>query len=104
MTDSFFQYREHVEFSQEKANKVPLGVGDHSRTTLWCLLPGQGIKPHVHAGDHVWVVLEGEGEFLTETDTASIRPGTVLTAPAGESHGVTNSSTGNLVFLSISAG
>lgn len=104
MIDSFYQYRDHVEFNQEKANKVPLGTGAHSRTTLWCLLPGQGIKPHVHAGDHVWIVLEGEGEFLTDTDSTPIRPGTVLTAPAGGAHGVTANSSDNLVFLSISAG
>jgi len=73
--------------------------------TLWCLLPGQGIKPHVHAGDHYWVVLEGEGDYLSAgQDAVAVAPGTLLLAPAGESHGISNSGTEGLVFVSISAG
>ena len=98
-------YKEKIAYSEEKAGKVALAETDHSRSTLWCLLPGQGIVPHVHAGDHIWTVLEGEGNYLSEgQDPRPIRPGTVLVAPAGESHGVENTGTGGLVFLSISAG
>lgn len=104
MANSICNYRDHVAFNAEKAQKVQLAEGAHSRTTLWCLLPGQGIHPHVHAGDHVWIVLEGEGKFLTDTDQEQIRQGTVLTAPAGGAHGVINDSDANLIFVSISAG
>ncbi len=99
-----FDYQDKVAFSQEKANKVALGQTELSRTTLWCLLPGQQIKPHVHAGDHIWVVLEGEGNYLSDDDALPITPGKVLVVPAGKSHGVENSGSQGLVFVSVSAG
>ena len=105
MATQFWNYQENIAYSQEKANKVQLCATDHSRSTLWCLLPGQYIHPHVHAGDHIWMVLEGQGEFLQEGKAAvAIQPGTVLLAPAGDSHGVNNTGSDGLVFLSVSAG
>ena len=105
MATQFWDYQEKIAFNQDKANKVQLGASDISRATLWCLLPGQHIHPHIHAGDHIWMVLEGQGEFLQEgKEPVLIKPGTVLLAPAGDSHGVNNSSSAGLVFLSISAG
>lgn len=105
MPSEFWDYQEKIAYNQEKANKVQLGATGISRATLWCLLPGQHINPHVHAGDHIWMVLEGEGEFLQEAnEPISIQPGMVLLAPAGESHGVNNTGREGLVFLSVSAG
>ena len=105
MTTQSYDYRDKVCFSDEKANKVVLAENSHARTTLWCLKPGQHIHPHVHAGDHVWVVLEGEGLFLSEgQDNLPIGPGVILAAPAGISHGVENNGNAGLVFASISAG
>ncbi|PLY00801.1 MAG: cupin [Desulfuromonas sp.] len=98
-------YQEKIAYSEEKARKVVLEETTHSRSTLWCLLPGQRIAPHIHAGDHVWVVFEGAGHYLSEGEAPqAIAPGTILVAPAGESHGVENSGDKGLVFLSISAG
>lgn len=98
-------YQEKISYSNEKANKVVLDETDHSRSTLWCLLPGQKIAPHIHAGDHVWTVFEGSGNYLSEgADPQPIAPGIILVAPAGESHGVENTGDKGLVFLSISAG
>ena len=59
-------YRDRIAYNDTKANKVVLSEAEHARTTLWCLKPGQHIHAHVHAGDHVWVILEGEGLFLSE--------------------------------------
>ena len=98
-------YQEKVAYSDEKANKVVLEETGLSRSTLWCLLPGQKIVPHIHAGDHVWTVFEGAGNYLSEGAAPQpIAPGTILVAPAGESHGVENSGDKGLVFLSVSAG
>ena len=104
MPTEFWDYKDKVAFNREKANKVVLAETPHSRSTLWCLLPGQHIHAHVHAGDHIWVVLEGEGDFLSNAPPRRIAPGTVLVAPAGESHGIDNSGSQGLVFLSVSAG
>ena len=105
MTTQIWQdYREQVAYSPDKAHKVPLAETGQSRTTLWCLQPGQHIHPHVHAGDHIWVVLEGDGQFLAEGEAPRpITAGTLLVAPAGTSHGVENTGQGGLVFVSISA-
>ena len=101
----FTDYQEKISYSNEKANKVILAETEHSRATLWCLMPGQKIVPHIHAGDHIWSVFEGSGNYLSEgADPKPIAPGTILVAPAGESHGVENSGDQGLVFLSISAG
>lgn len=98
-------YQGKIVYSDEKASKVVLVETDFSRSTLWCLLPGQKIAPHIHAGDHVWTVFEGEGNYLSEgAEPQPIAPGTVLVAPAGESHGVENTGDRGLVFLSVSAG
>ena len=105
MTIQFFDYRDKINYSDEKACKVVLSECNHARTTLWCLKPGQHIHPHIHAGDHVWVVLEGEGVFLSEgQENQPVCPGTILSAPAGISHGVENTSSAGLIFASISAG
>ena len=100
-----FDYRDKITFSDEKACKTILSETLQTRTTLWCLKPGQQIHPHVHAGDHVWVVLEGTGTFLRDDGPEfAVQTGAILSAPAGTSHGVSNNGTGNLVFVSISAG
>ena len=104
MQTEFWDYKDKVAFNQEKATKVVLAETPLSRSTLWCLLPGQHIHAHVHAGDHIWVVLEGEGDFLSDNAPRRISPGTVLVAPAGQSHGIDNSGTQGLVFVSVSAG
>ena len=97
-------YKTKVAYSDEKANKVAISETALSRTTLWCLQPGQHIHPHVHAGDHIWIVLEGEGRLLGVEGEPELAPGITATLPSGEPHGVTNTGSVGLVFLSISAG
>ncbi|AMV71059.1 hypothetical protein JCM30471_28780 [Desulfuromonas carbonis] len=104
METTFWDYQDQVAYHKEKANKVQLAETPHSRTTLWCLLPGQHIHPHEHAGDHIWIVLEGEGTFLGAGGPRPVGPGTLLVAPQGRPHGVENKSQEGLVFVSISAG
>ena len=104
MENAFWDYKDKVAYDRDKANKVALGETAHSRTTLWCLLPGQHIHPHVHAGDHIWVILEGEGRFLRDGEPVPVSPGTVLVAPAGRPHGIENGGNEGLVFVSVSAG
>jgi len=89
-------------FLADQANKISLAEGAHCRVTLWCLESGQEIHPHAHAGDHVWVVEQGEGWFLQGENEVPVGPGTVLFAPAGEPHGMRAG--GRLVFVSVSAG
>lgn len=100
-----FPYQDHVRFNDSKAEKTIIAKTEHTQTSLWCLKPAQKISPHVHAGDHVWVILEGEGLFLSEGCAGiPVKPGSILSAPAGLSHGIENSGRSGLVFISVSAG
>jgi mannose-6-phosphate isomerase-like protein (cupin superfamily) len=108
METMLWNYRDKVAYDAQPA-KVVLAETAHSRTTLWCLQPGQHIHPHVHAGDHIWVVLEGTGLFLEDHDHGHgtgrpVAAGTVLVAPSGQAHGIENTGTTGLVFISVSAG
>jgi len=103
MNTTFYDYQDKVAYNKDKADKIALAETPHSRTSLWCLLPGQHIHPHVHAGDHIWIILEGSGMFLGET-TREVSAGTVLIAPGGIAHGIENTGKEGLVFVSISAG
>ena len=83
--------------------KNPVASGAHSRVTVWRLDPGDQIRPHVHAGDHVWVVTEGSGWFLTPEAEHPVGAGTLVFVPEGEPHGMRASEEG-LRFVSVSAG
>lgn len=98
-------YRDRIAYSDAGANKVVIAETAHARTTLWCLKPGQHIHAHVHAGDHVWVVLEGEGTFLSAGQPGlPVTAGSIVVAAAGISHGIDNDGSVGLVFVSISVG
>ncbi|UCD34481.1 MAG: cupin domain-containing protein [Nitrospiraceae bacterium] len=89
-------------FTDEKYYKGLLWEGNTSRIMLICLKPGQEIKPHVHKGDHIWLVLEGSGEFLcSSAEPRVIDSGKIVVAPDGADHGIRNHTKENLVFASI---
>jgi len=95
-------YKEAVNFMKEGAQKTVVAGGQHSRTTVWSVLAGQEIHPHAHDGDHLWVVVEGKGRFLTDQGQTPVSEGSIVFAPEGESHGMAADE--NLVFVSVSAG
>ncbi|HZR47407.1 MAG TPA: cupin domain-containing protein [Candidatus Manganitrophaceae bacterium] len=67
---------------------------------LYCFEPGQTQKPHAHDGeDKVYYVVEGEGLFRVGNEERSIKAQSVVLAPAGVEHGVTNRSSQRLVVL-----
>jgi len=102
MKNLIFDFEKLKKFSDEKYHKETLWEGGDSRINLMNLKPGQEIRPHVHKGDHIWVILEGSGEFLSsESGPRTITAGNIIVAPEGEDHGVRNSTDKNLVFASI---
>ncbi len=90
----------HIRFSDEKMQKVPIFDSDKMLFDLYCLQPGQFQKVHSHAGeDKVYLVLQGsavvtlgESEHILEKNESAF-------APAGVAHGVRNDSGENLVLL-----
>ncbi len=95
-------FKDAAKFSQEGPQKTVVAHGKHSRTTVWAMEPGQVIKPHDHDGDHLWVIVEGKGRFLTDATETLVEPGMIVFAPEGESHGMAADT--RLVFVSVSAG
>ena len=51
-------------FSPDKAQKIGLFRSERSMVDLYCLLPGQAQKPHIHeSSDKIYYVLEGTARF-----------------------------------------
>lgn len=70
----------------------------------WHVEPGQRIAAHVHPqGQDTWTILEGEGDYFLDNAGAARRvgPGDIAVARRGQVHGVFNSGTRVLRFVSV---
>lgn len=93
-----------IAFGEEKLKKVSLAETPRMLFDLYCLLPGQSQKVHVHAHtDKVYVGFQGE--VLVQLGSASqrITAGQAAVAVAGVPHGVTNVSSEPAVVLVFQA-
>jgi mannose-6-phosphate isomerase-like protein (cupin superfamily) len=90
-------------FSDEKRHQETIWTDDNARINLICMKPGQEIITHTHHGNHIWMVMEGKGEFLSGKQSQVINVGKIVIVPALEDHGIRNSSKENLVIASITA-
>ena len=65
------------------------------------IVPGFQIAPHTHdnAGEYFYVV-DGEGEFLDNTEWIPIRRGDAFQAPMGMTHAIKNTGRVTLVLFS----
>uniref|UniRef100_A0A831TZU6 Cupin domain-containing protein n=1 Tax=Geobacter metallireducens TaxID=28232 RepID=A0A831TZU6_GEOME len=88
-------------FSDEKRHQETIWSDDHARVSLICMKPGQEIITHTHHGSHIWMVMEGTGEFLSGKQVQTITTGQIVIVPAFEDHGIRNGSQENLVIASI---
>jgi mannose-6-phosphate isomerase-like protein (cupin superfamily) len=91
-------------FADDKRHQETLWSDGHARISLICMKPGQEIVTHTHHGSHIWMVMEGRGNFLTGGKAQVIEVGQVVVVPALEDHGIQNLSAENLVIASITAG
>ncbi len=90
-------------FSDDKRHMETIWQGEDGKINLICMKPGQEIVTHTHHGNHIWMVIEGKGEFLSGKQTQTIEAGKIVIVPAFEDHGIRNSSMENLVIASITA-
>lgn len=70
----------------------------------WHVNPDQRIEAHVHPhGQDTWTILSGEGEYVLDATGTSrpIRAGDVVLAHTGCVHGVHNTGTEPLRFISV---
>jgi quercetin dioxygenase-like cupin family protein len=96
----FLDWRAHAGAAAEKFYKTTLWQGEHVMVGLNCLEPKQTQGMHVHQGaDKFYLVLEGEGMFTVGSEERNAAAGALVVAPAGISHGVTNTSSERLSML-----
>lgn len=100
----FLQWRDHAGSQPDKFYKATLWQGDHAMVGINCLEPGQTQKVHAHDGaDKFYLVLEGSGRFTVGDEQKDAGVGTLIVAPSGIPHGVTNNSDERLsILVSIS--
>ena len=61
-------------FSPEKAQKIGLFRAERAMADLYCLLPGQAQKPHIHeTSDKIYYVIEGTARFRIGLQDGSYR-------------------------------
>ena len=84
----------------EKFFKTTLWQGEHVMIGLNCLEPNQSQAVHAHQGaDKFYFVLEGCGRFTVGDEEREAAAGTLVVAPQGVPHGVTNTGAERLSLL-----
>ena len=95
---------DHAQWRTDSMGKATIYQSSHLLVGLNTFEPGQSHTLHAHAGmDKVYLVLEGEGLFLLESETLPMRAGDLLVAPDGVPHGVDNNSGARLLVMAILA-
>jgi len=96
----FLQWRDFEGTNAEKFFKTTLWQGEHVMVGLNCLEPNQAQPNHAHAGaDKFYFVLSGVGRFTVGDQEKIVESGAIVIAPAGISHGVTNTGADRLSLL-----
>lgn len=90
-------------FSDDKRHHESIWEDEHGRINLICMKPGQEITTHTHHGNHIWVVMEGKGEFVSAGRKELIDTGKIVVVPPLVDHGIRNATDENLVIASIMA-
>jgi len=96
----FFNWQEHAGSQPEKFYKTTLWRSDQVMVGLNCLEPGQTQAVHAHQGaDKFYLVLQGRGNFTVGEEQKEVGAGTLVVAPSGIPHGVSNHATERLSLL-----
>jgi len=94
--------RERVAFQDEKLAHHRLMGTPRCQADLYCLRPGQRQATHVHADrDKLSLGVEGVGRIRVGEEERQLEPGTLVLAPAGVEHGLTNDAGAPLVVLVV---
>jgi quercetin dioxygenase-like cupin family protein len=94
----------HAAWRSDRMGKSTLFESSNLLVGLNAFEPGQSHALHAHAGlDKVYLVVEGQGEFLLDGRELPMRAGDLLIAPDGIPHGVRNNSGARLLVMAILA-
>lgn len=90
-------------FSNEKRHLETIWTDEHAKINLLCMKPGQEITTHTHHGNHIWIVMEGKGEFVSAGEKQVIEGGRIVIVPPLVDHGIRNISGADLVIASFTS-
>jgi mannose-6-phosphate isomerase-like protein (cupin superfamily) len=87
-------------FAPDKMQKINLFETGNFFCDVYCLEPGQEQKVHAHkVEDKIYYVLDGCGSFVVGGETRELGVNQIIFAPAGQEHGVKNTSNERLSLL-----
>ncbi len=90
-------------FDDARHHKETIWADDQGSINLICMRQGQELTTHTHHGNHIWIVVEGSGEFFSGGDSQVIGAGKIVVVPELVQHGIRNTSKEDLVIASITA-
>ena len=105
MDNRIFVMSEVAKEDHSQALKTMFCNTDLSASSVWVVKPGQEVKTHKHPdADDVWIIIEGEGDFHPEVgENVHVSAGTVILNKKNDCHGLTNTSSKDLKFVSVLA-
>jgi quercetin dioxygenase-like cupin family protein len=102
--DRVFQVANHLQPNDGEPIRSVVQETPYAAIVAWTVKPGQRISPHVHPiGQDTWTVIAGEGQYQIDASGRTVRicSGDIAVAPAGAVHGVLNTGSTPLVFVSV---
>lgn len=90
-------------FDDAKRRLETVWSDKHTKINLICMKPGQEIMTHTHHDNHIWIVMEGQGEFMIAGEKQVIGNGKIVVVQPLVDHGILNASKENLVIASFTA-
>jgi len=96
---------QHPAFDEQAVGKINNFTGADLTTNTYYFRPGQTMTYHAqHAGDHVYVVLSGQGQFYLNNGMEAVidvAPGSIVYVPTGVSYRAVNSGQNDLVCTEV---
>ena len=106
MTERIYKSSDFLESNTDEPIRSVITESKESAVIAWHVNPGQKISAHLHPhGQDTWIIQSGVGEYRLDRAgmTKSIKAGDVVIAHSGETHGVLNTGTEPLIFISVVA-
>jgi len=104
MKERIFRYRDFLQSNAGEPIRSVITESKESAVIAWHVNPGQKISAHVHPhGQDTWIIQSGVGQYQLDKSgaTQNIQAGDVVIAHSGEAHGVINTGTEPLIFISV---
>jgi quercetin dioxygenase-like cupin family protein len=102
--ERLFKVTEFFQLTEGEPIRSVITESADAAVVAWYLKPGQSISAHIHPdGQDTWTILSGCGEYRVSAngESIAIAKGDVLVAHRREVHGVFNTGSEPLVFVSV---